>query len=547
MQAQQLPNADFGGAWVECHPWTTDPEANPDKWNPALDVLGTQPEDWCISNVMGMYFGSSFLGSTQVGFQEEDGYKGSMAVRLVNSPNSLMATQIVPGYMSLGTAWSTAAGFDAHDKDGGTFGGVDYAYTPDALALMYKRTHGVVTDEEEYPDVIKPEEPATVVAYLWKGTYKQADVPGNIAMGETTKVTMVNRERNILGMETAQGGEVTTEGDACLIAKINYSIIGNAEDWTQLIVPFEYVSDATPESANVILAANDYFGPAEGVGRDNTLIVDDVKMVFYSRALGLSFAGMPLEGFDSDCYTYQIPMDMPEQLPEQLVGVELMSPRAKWHMDIDRENSTVSIVVTNDGEDIDGESSHVYTVKFGNQAPDVPVTGSRYIGTLSIDVPGMDSDTLEGQTVVISDDAEKGVTVAIYNFMMGGAPIGDIIIENVTKEVSEDITSYSGAVENLALMGGAINCSVDCKGTETADGHLVMDINVGWKMDESTVLPVSVKFDGWNSTSGIAGVAAANAEAEYYNINGVKMNTDALVPGLYIRVQGGKATKTIIR
>ncbi|MDE6693896.1 MAG: hypothetical protein K2K05_10975 [Muribaculaceae bacterium] len=547
MQAQQLPNGDFGGAWVECNPWTTDPEAYPDNWNPAIDVLGTEPEGWCIANVMGMYLGSFFLGSTQVGFQEENGYNDSSAAKLVNSPNSLVATQIVPGYMTLGTTWSTAAGFDAHDKDGGTFGGVDYACTPDALALMYKRTHGVAAEDEEYPEVLKPEEPATVVAYLWKGTYKQADVPGNIAGVEATKVTMVNRERNILGMETAQGGEVTTEGDACLIAKINHSITGNAEDWTQLIVPFEYLSDATPESANVILAANDYFGPAEGVGRDNTLVVDDVKMVFYSRALGLSFAGMPLDGFDADRYMYYIPMDMPEQLPEELVKVDLMSPRAKWHMDIDRENSTVYIVVSNDGEDIDGEKSHVYAVKFKSETPEVPVAGVQYVGTLSIDVPGMESETLEDQTVVISNDPEKGVTVAIYNFMMGGAPIGDIIIENVTKEVSDNVTYYSGAVENLALMGGVINCSVDCKGSETADGHLVMDINVGWKMDESTVLPVSVKFDGWNSTSGISGVATDNSAAEYYNLNGVKVNADALVPGLYIRVQGGKASKTIIR
>lgn len=211
MQAQQLPNANFDGEWVECNPWTTDPEAYPDRWDPAIDVLGTEPEGWCMANVMGMYLGTFFMGSTQVGFPDEDGYNGSKAARLVNSPNSIMETQIVPGYMTLGTTWSTAVGFAADNKDGGTFGGIDYAYTPDALAMMYKRTHGSYA----------PDEPATVVAYLWKGVYRQADVPGNIAGVEATKVTMVNRDRNILGMETAQGGEVTTEGDACLIARIN--------------------------------------------------------------------------------------------------------------------------------------------------------------------------------------------------------------------------------------------------------------------------------------------------------------------------------------
>lgn len=546
MQAQQLPNADFS-SWVDCHPWTTDPEAYPDRWDPALDVLGTQPEGWNISNVMGMFLGSFFMGSTQVGFQEEEGYNGSTAAKLVNSPNSVIATQIVPGYMSMGTSWSTAVGLDAHDKDGGTFGGINYAFTPDAFAMMYKRTHGVVTEEEANLDVIKPEEPASVVAYLWKGTYRQADVPGNIAGVDATKVTMINRERNILGMETAQGGEVTTEGDACLIAKINYSITGDAEDWTQLVVPFEYVSDATPEYVNVILSANDYFGPAEGVGRDNTLVVDDVKMVFYSRALSLSFGGMALPGFTPDTYVYNVPVPMPEQLPEALVGIELMSPRAKWHLDIDRDNSTASVVVTNDGEDIDGQSSHMYVIKFQSENPEVPASSDAFVGTLTIDVPGMDTDTLEDQTVYISKDPEKGVTVALYNFMMGGSPIGDIIIENVECTNSGDVTTYKGHVDNLELLGGVINCSVDCLGTESADGSLVMDINVGWKMDESTVLPVSVKFNGVKSTSGISAVAAENASVEYYNINGVKVNSDSLTPGIYIRVQGGKAVKTIIR
>lgn len=537
MQAQQLPNANFDGAWVACNPWTTDPEAYPDRWDPAIDVLGTEPEGWCMANVMGMYLGSFFMGSTQVGFPEEDGYEGSTAAKLVNSPNSVMESQIVPGYMTLGTTWSTAVGFAADNKDGGTFGGISYAFTPDALAMMYKRIHGTYS----------PDEPATVVAYLWKGVYKQADVPGNIAGVEATKVTMVNRERNILGMETAQGGEVTTEGDACLIAKINHSITGNAEDWTQLIVPFEYVSDATPESFNVILSSNDYFGTAESVGRDNTLIVDDLKMVFYSRARALGFAGMPLEGFSPDKYVYDVPVAMPAELPEELVNVELMSPRATWRLDIDRENAMAAVTVINAGEDLDGATYHTYVIRFEKEAPEVPDTASEYVGALTIDVPGMDTEVVEDQTVVIDGNPATGVTVAIYNFTMGGSPIGDIIINDVTCTEAAGTVTYNGGVDDLALAGGMIHCSVECTGTADADGHLVMDINVGWKMDETNVLPISVKFDGWKKGSGIADIADENAPAEYFNINGVKMNGSDLAPGLYIRLQGRKATKVIIR
>lgn len=41
--------------------------------------------------------------------------------------------------------------------------------------------------------------------------------------------------------------------------------------------------------------------------------------------------------------------------------------------------------------------------------------------------------------------------------------------------------------------------------------------------------------------------ADTNAPAEYYNIQGMRVNANALTPGLYIVRQGGKTTKTVIR
>ncbi len=35
--------------------------------------------------------------------------------------------------------------------------------------------------------------------------------------------------------------------------------------------------------------------------------------------------------------------------------------------------------------------------------------------------------------------------------------------------------------------------------------------------------------------------------AEYYNINGVRVNADNLTPGLYIKRQSGKATKVLVK
>ncbi|MBD5246282.1 MAG: hypothetical protein HDS55_05945 [Barnesiella sp.] len=54
---------------------------------------------------------------------------------------------------------------------------------------------------------------------------------------------------------------------------------------------------------------------------------------------------------------------------------------------------------------------------------------------------------------------------------------------------------------------------------------------------------------GSDVTTGVEGVAAdaENGEAEYFNLNGVKVDADNLVPGLYIRRSGSKAEKVVVK
>lgn len=148
-------------------------------------------------------YGEGFgaLGSTVVGFETE-GCNSAKALRLTNNPNPFMATQIVPAYVSLGTSWATntldfSVGFMPLNKDGGVFGGLDFTKRPDALAFDYKLEAGEGQELQK----------ATALVYAWKGSWSQAEVPANNSMStQTVAVTMIDRDRNILGMETAQGG-----------------------------------------------------------------------------------------------------------------------------------------------------------------------------------------------------------------------------------------------------------------------------------------------------------------------------------------------------
>lgn len=283
MAQTQIPNSDFEGEWVDCVPWTF--YGSEDKFGePSAFIADKNPSGWVISNVTGMasyYEGTpTGLGSTIVGTNVA-GFNSKSAVQLTNNPNPLMSSQIVPGYITLGTSWSTANPSLMSwppailNSDGGAFGGVAFTERPTGLKFMYKRTRG--TD--------KPGEKSTVVAYLWKGHWTQKDVPSVIYMsGEPICKDMVDRDRCILGMETPQGGEVTKTDDAELIAVLTGEITEDASEWTKFTGTFEYKSDATPEMINIIIAAGDYFGGADVVGKDNSITVDNVNLLYAESA-----------------------------------------------------------------------------------------------------------------------------------------------------------------------------------------------------------------------------------------------------------------------
>ena len=48
-------------------------------------------------------------------------------------------------------------------------------------------------------------------------------------------------------------------------------------------------------------------------------------------------------------------------------------------------------------------------------------------------------------------------------------------------------------------------------------------------------------------TTGVGSVAVEDGEAEYYTLSGVKVSADSLVPGIYVRRQGGVSEKVVVK
>lgn len=334
---------DFSGDWVTCIPW--DSKGN-------TESSGTQPKGWHISNVQ------TLLGAVVAGEKVKGSNDTTDAVKLTNQD---LSGQKIPAYLTLGTPWATAETklTKVRNADGGTFGGLDFTYRPDAISFDYQR------------DNSKKKENATAIAYLWKGTWTQTNVPGNTAVGfadygTATKVTMTNRDRNVLGNETSAtlGDPATHTADAKLIAKLEQSISESTKGtWKSMTIPFTYNDDtAVPEYINVIFAANDYFGDRNGIVADNSLTIDNVKLVYYHALNSLTYNGTPVANFDEGTTEYTLNGKLAEDFDK--VKFTIKGVGATYDVAKDEVNNVATITVKGNDYDVNPSSKTVYTIKF---------------------------------------------------------------------------------------------------------------------------------------------------------------------------------------
>lgn len=370
-----LSNYNFNDAtrWEQSRPWDsthgyfdwTALEDNDEYWESSKWQMEdyTTPDAWCISHVMGM----SGLGATVVGAKEltnGDEENPDYAVRLTNTPNPFMPTQVVPGYMTLGTSFASASVSDLGKADGGTFGGVAFTGKPDAIQFDYSRSHTQAGDTLYAAEVINSEEPATVVAYLWKGQYKQEAVPGETNFADPSTVTMYGRERNILDIKTTTGGAATKSDDAACIAKVVKSITGNVEGKLEtMVVPLDYGkyagTDVQPDSLNIIFAASDYFGLRSKVGAGNALVVDNVKLLYYHDIKDASYNGEGFEFGPSHAADFSTEAYVPANLQFTKVG-----QGATVEQVYNAETGVLTITVKGQDVRFNPESVTVYTIQF---------------------------------------------------------------------------------------------------------------------------------------------------------------------------------------
>lgn len=523
--AQQLPNNGFEEAWVDCVPWTSTGNTKAE---------GTTPTSWMVSNTIGTG-GNLPVGNTTIA-ENVAGYNSVGAVKVENKEiNLVFVKKTIPGYFGLGTPWATSTS-TGKNMAGGEFGGIAFAFRPDALQFMYQSTGS---------------DQPTVLAYTWNGKFVQKEVSGNIVVsGKPTKIDMVDRDRNVIGMEDApQGGEVTEKGT--LVALINTRLEATTANWTKGNLEFTYSDAAAPEKINVVFAAGDYFttSPAKA----NSITVDDVKLIYYSRLKSLKVNGVDVPEFAPNTYEYNVDAEMPADA--SAIAAECMgnSGSAKAEVALDAANNKATVTVTNSnvgGTDVDGEESHVYTLNFkpAQQEENILI----YNGILKIEMDGEDISNggIESPLQLIPNADYTECNLLLPEKALGDG-FGDIKVDNVKMTKNGGITDFNGFVKGLTLMGGAIVADAVVTGTCDAEGNIDLLIDVTWD-NQGTPTPIKVTFNGKGKpipTSAVEAIESddVNAPAEYFTIQGYKVNGNNLANGFYIVRKGNKVSKIYVK
>lgn len=514
----QITNGDFEGEWENCYPW--------EKGSNVSKAYGTQPTGWCVSNVPNDLVTES-LGS------KVDGYNSTSAVQIKNTS---AAGNGIPGYMTLGTTWATAETkmTSTRNKDGGVFGGVSFTHRPDAISLVYKRDNSASTSDV-----------STVVVYTWKGSVSQEEVPSNTAVGifswgSATKVTMTNRDNNILGVATNTGGTVTYSDDFALLSSSTTTITGSAPDWTTLNIHLDY-KDATvaPEMMNVVISAAGYHDGGATITDGVSLTVDDVKFVYYHALSSLSYEGATIN-FD-ECTTFYDLSNVVYDASKLKYTVKGVAANATTSYNEETGVLTIHVV----GEDATYTD---YTIQFSNYVAPQIVSTKTYTEDLYVTVDGMTVGPQEANVVVdtyddgtinftlknfvlASMDAETGESTNIY--------VGNIAITGITFE-SDNTFKYNGNIQitvgddpaDAAWYGPMLgDIPVDMNG-HFGDDNVVVLINISMLGQEIEVNlgQVPSGINGVNADSektdaiyDIAGRRVTNATKGIFIINGKKV------------------------
>ena len=387
-----------------------------DNFETGYNTVGVQPVGWKGSNVNQTVkveilpgFGFDQSATKELIFQEEG--RNAQCVKLVNTFVGVSKIgSNAPAYISLGTPWVYATS-KVSEADGGTCGGKNFNFRPDALKGYLKRSLGSE----------KPTEQGQILVYSWKGKTELSRLVSVVGNGTPQTQTLVDREKDVLGIDNS----ATKSPDFSLISKASYMIPAHSlNDWTEVLVPIEYFNDEIPEKINVIISSADYFNRGN-IGNGNTLWADDFEFVYYSELASLNYDGQDYFQKGNTNYTIDALYDE-SKLTCTSNGRGATIEKSYY----DEASAVLTITVKGNDFSVNPSNVHTYKVQFAKPQPVI----TEYENDLVVTINDQSMPS-QPATIQLIKEIDGTTSLALNNFALGSGveaiPVGNIKLTNL--------------------------------------------------------------------------------------------------------------------
>lgn len=564
-QTYQLPNVGFEN-WEKAKGilWT---EKNKNQGQP-----GEEPQSWSSSNI------KYVLTPDELVQKKSD--NGKTYANVINKKSG-QSSDYIPtlGTLTLGNTWYASCGdgnavnwtsdkYKATNElyaQNGTYSGINFVGRPDAI----------IGDFQNYSS------DGHIIAYLWKGSFfgevpasmKKKQINSWLKLENLDRAIWSQIDKSIVTSETVQN--ITKSDDAAIIAYCDKAF-NESFTWATVEIPLNYLSAATPEKTNVIIAAGYPWDSRKSVEEDS-INVDNVRYAYFSRLSDASIDGYAFD-FNPNTLDYVITVNdvenftLPTGVNYSIMSNEALTADKEATVSSINDNKQISIKVTNkqsianaEATDADGLREHTYNFYF-REAP------QQFEGFYFTNVNG--TDIYSGETTTLTLTQENAdyhtYTLAIADVKVAQAATraaGDAVnvtVSGLTKTEKDGKVIYSGTDDNAKV--GNETKQVSAVATFDGDNY---EVKFSFTNEDGTVTNVvSTPEPTTSSVSEINGATAAvaategailvsnyNGAAAVYTTDGrlaanAEVNGSASInvaAGLYIVRTGNKATKVIVK
>lgn len=255
--------------------------------------------------------------------------------------------------------------------------------------------------------------------------------------------------------------------------------IAATKGWEKVEIPVTYESkdkSLRPSYALVSFATS----ATPGVGnKGDEMLIDDVEFIYNSELSSIKYKNAELYRTGTTAYVVD------DYFDEASLSLTSNAQGGSIVKDYNEETGLLTITVKGDDDTETAPNRHVYTVQF---KPDEKET-SVYTNSLQVQVAGSYTPLQQNVPIkLIYNKTRNSYSFLLENFSFLMFEMGNIQVDNLTKNESNDVITYTGSQDvYIDMIGADVTANVTAK--VNANGEMVAEILI----PENDDMPYDVK------------------------------------------------------